>query len=62
MLFAEGSCLFCNGWCAITHSLIGAGNEQEGIVNMCHHPQFDIDETCMIYGMALTVSLGLMGI
>jgi amidohydrolase len=42
--------------------MVGAGNEQEGIVNMCHHPQFDIDETCMIYGMALTVSLGLMGI
>ena len=39
--------------------MVGAGNEQEGIVNMCHHPQFDIDETCMIYGMALTVSLGL---
>ncbi len=40
--------------------MVGAGNEQKGIVNMCHHPQFDIDETCMIYGMALTVSLGLM--
>ena len=39
--------------------MVGAGNEQKGIVNMCHHPQFDIDETCMIYGMALTVSLGL---
>ena len=40
--------------------MVGAGNEQKGIVNMCHHPQFDIDETCMIYGMALTTSLGLM--
>ncbi len=40
--------------------MVGAGNEQEGIANMCHHPQFDIDETCMIYGMALTVSLGLI--
>ena len=39
--------------------MVGAGNEQKGIVNMCHHPQFDIDERCMIYGMALTVSLGL---
>ncbi len=39
--------------------MVGAGNEEKGIVNMCHHPQFDIDETCMIYGMALTVSLGL---
>ena len=40
--------------------MVGAGNEQEGIVNMCHHPQFDIDESCMLYGMALTSSLGLM--
>ena len=39
--------------------LVGAGNEQKGIVNMCHHPQFDIDEACMIYGMALTTSLAL---
>ena len=41
--------------------MVGAGNEQKGIINMCHHPQFDIDETCMIYGMALTTSIGLMG-
>lgn len=41
--------------------MVGAGNEQKGIVNMCHHPQFDIDETSMIYGMALTTSIGLMG-
>ncbi len=39
--------------------MVGAGNENKGIVNMCHHPQFDIDESCMVYGMALTVSLGL---
>lgn len=37
--------------------MVGAGNEEKGIVNMCHHPQFDIDENCMIYGMALLVSL-----
>lgn len=37
--------------------MVGAGNEEKGIVNMCHHPQFDIDETCMIYGMALFASL-----
>ena len=37
--------------------MVGAGNEERGIVNMCHHPQFDIDENCMIYGMALLVSL-----
>jgi len=41
--------------------MVGAGNVQKGIVNMCHHPQFDIDETSMIYGMALTVSIGLNG-
>lgn len=39
--------------------MVGAGNEQKGIVNMCHHPQFDIDETCMVYGMALLVCLGI---
>ena len=37
--------------------MVGAGNEEKGIVNMCHHPQFDIDENCMIYGMALLVNL-----
>ena len=37
--------------------MVGAGNEERGIVNMCHHPQFDIDENCMIYGMALLVNL-----
>ncbi len=37
--------------------MVGAGNHRKGIVNMCHHPQFDIDENCMIYGMALLVSL-----
>ena len=37
--------------------MLGAGNEKKGIVNMCHHPQFDIDENCMVYGMALLVSL-----
>ena len=40
--------------------MVGAGNEEKGIVNMCHHPQFDIDETCMIYGMALLVSLAAL--
>ena len=40
--------------------MVGAGNEEKGIVNMCHHPQFDIDETCMIYGMALFVSLATL--
>ena len=39
--------------------MVGAGNEEKGIVNMCHHPQFDIDENCMIYGMALLTSLAI---
>ena len=39
--------------------MVGAGNEEKGIVNMCHHPQFDIDEACMIYGMALLTSLAM---
>lgn len=41
--------------------MVGAGNKQKGIVNMCHHPQFDIDESCMIYGMALTSAIALNG-
>lgn len=40
--------------------MVGAGNEEKGIVNMCHHPQFDIDEDCMIYGMALTSGIALI--
>ena len=40
--------------------MVGAGNQEKGIVNMCHHPQFDIDETSMIYGMALFVSLAIL--
>ncbi len=41
--------------------MVGAGNRQKGIVNMCHHPQFDIDEEAMIYGMALTTNIALKG-
>ena len=40
--------------------MVGAGNAEKGIVNMCHHPQFDIDENCMIYGMALFVRLATL--
>ena len=40
--------------------MVGAGNEEKGIVNMCHHPQFDIDETAMVYGMALLTSLAML--
>lgn len=39
--------------------MVGAGNKEKGIVNMCHHPQFDIDEVCMVYGMALLTNLGM---
>ena len=39
--------------------MVGAGNEEKGIVNMCHHPQFDIDENCLIYGMALLTNLAI---
>jgi len=38
---------------------LGAGNKEKGIVNMCHDPRFDVDEKCMIYGMAMHVSLAL---
>ena len=38
---------------------LGAGNKTKGIVNMCHDPRFDIDEECMIYGMAAHASLAL---
>ena len=40
--------------------MVGAGNEEKGIVNMCHHPQFDIDEACIVYGMALLTSLAML--
>jgi amidohydrolase len=38
---------------------LGAGNREKGIVNMCHDPRFDVDEQCIIYGMAMHVSLAL---
>ncbi|MFB3041956.1 MAG: M20/M25/M40 family metallo-hydrolase, partial [Candidatus Poribacteria bacterium] len=38
---------------------LGAGNKEKGIVNMCHDPRFDVDEKCMIYGMAMHASLAL---
>lgn len=39
--------------------LLGAGNKEKGIVNMPHSPYFDVDESCIIYGMAFFVSLAL---
>ena len=38
---------------------LGAGNKAKGIVNMCHDPRFDIDEKCIIYGMAMHASLAI---
>lgn len=32
---------------------LGCGNTEKGITHMCHHPCFDVDETCMAGGMAL---------
>jgi len=39
--------------------LLGAGNKEKGINHMLHHPSFDIDEECMIYGMAMHAKLVL---
>jgi amidohydrolase len=33
-------------------AFIGCGNREKGIVEMCHHPGFDVDETCMLHAMA----------
>lgn len=38
---------------------LGSGNRRLGINRMCHDPRFDVDETCMIYGMALHSALAL---
>jgi metal-dependent amidase/aminoacylase/carboxypeptidase family protein len=38
---------------------IGCRNESKGIVNMLHHPEFDIDEDCLIYGSALLAQIAL---
>lgn len=32
---------------------LGSGNRGKGIVNMCHNPRFDVDEECIIFGMAM---------
>jgi amidohydrolase len=38
---------------------LGSGNRERGITRMCHDPRFDVDEQCMIYGMALHAALAL---
>lgn len=39
---------------------LGSGNKEKGIVNMCHNPQFDVDEECILFGMAMYASLSFM--
>lgn len=34
---------------------LGSRNESKGITNMLHDPRFDIDEDCLVYGVALHV-------
>lgn len=38
---------------------LGCSNKAKGIMAMCHDPRFDVDEECMVYGMALEVLLAL---
>lgn len=37
--------------------LVGAGNEEKGIIYPHHHPRFDIDEGAMLHAAALMVSM-----
>lgn len=38
---------------------LGCGNRAKGITGMVHDPRFDVDETCMVHGMALEALLAL---
>ena len=38
---------------------LGCGNRAKGITKMLHDPRFDVDESCMIYGMAMETLLAL---
>ena len=38
---------------------LGCGNQAKGITRMLHDPRFDVDESCMIYGMAMEALLAL---
>ena len=38
---------------------LGAGNKEKGIINACHDPEFDVDEECIKFGMAMHASLVL---
>ncbi|MFI5343028.1 MAG: M20/M25/M40 family metallo-hydrolase [Chlamydiales bacterium] len=36
---------------------LGCRNEEKGFVNMVHHPQFNLDEDCLVYGAALLTEI-----
>ena len=36
---------------------LGAGNKKRRIINACHDPEFDVDEKCIKFGMAMLASL-----
>ncbi|MBW2368043.1 MAG: amidohydrolase [Deltaproteobacteria bacterium] len=38
---------------------LGAGNPEKGIVHAPHHPQFNVDETCIKHGMSLLAAIVL---
>jgi amidohydrolase len=38
---------------------LGCRNEQKGFVNMLHHPEFNLDEDCLLYGSALLAQIAL---
>lgn len=38
---------------------LGCRNESKGFVNMLHHPEFNIDEDCLVYGSALLTQIVL---
>ena len=38
-------------------AFIGCGNPERGIVEMCHHPGFDVDEDCILHAMAYFAAL-----
>jgi amidohydrolase len=39
--------------------LLGAGNEEKGLVNSAHHPKFNFDEDALIVGTKLFIQLAL---
>ena len=41
---------------------LGSGNKEKGIVNMVHDPRFDVDEECIIFGMAMYAGISFQSI